>query len=94
MLSQSFSVIIDSGIIVPGYGREVVDGLNAINKRFIFQLIATLKLPYAKSYDTHMVMHTGTRTSDVSLAREFQKHLSGAAHKYGVIDQVKYKKSS
>ena len=39
-----------------------------------------------------MFMHTGTRTSDVSFAREFQKYLSNAEHKHGVIDQVRYKK--
>ena len=39
-----------------------------------------------------MIMHTGTRTYDVSLSIEFQKHLSTAAYKHGVIDQGKYKK--
>ena len=39
-----------------------------------------------------MVMYTGTLTSDVSLASEFQKHLSTAARKHGVIDQGKLKK--
>ena len=43
-------------------------------------------------YDTQMVMHTGNRTYDISLAREYQKHLSNAARKHGVIDQVKYKR--
>ena len=39
-----------------------------------------------------MVMHAGTLISDVSLAQEFQKHLSSAVQKHGVIDQVKHKK--
>ena len=43
------------------------------------------------SYDTHMVMHTGAPTSNVILAREFQKHLSTAARKHGVIDKGKCK---
>ena len=37
-------------------------------------------------------MHTGTRTSDVSLATDIQKHLSSVAQKNGVIDKMKYKK--
>ena len=82
MLSQAFSVIIDRGISAPGNGREVVDGLNAIDKMFLLQLMTTVQLPGAKSYDTQMVMHTGTHTSDVSLTSEFQKHLSTAAHKH------------
>ena len=71
---------------------EVIDSLNAIGKSFIFQLMPIVQLTGAKGYDTHMVMHTGTCASDVSLAREFKKHLSNETHKHGVIDQVKYKK--
>ena len=51
-----------------------------------------MQLPGKKVYDTQMFMHTGTCTSDVSLASEFQKHLSTAARKHGVIDQGKYTK--
>ena len=39
-------------------------------------------------------MHTGIHSPDVILAGEFQKHLSTAALKHGVIDQEKYKKRS
>ena len=48
-----------------------------------------MQLPGAEFYYTQMVIHTGTRTSDVSLASEFQKHLPTAARKHGVIDQGK-----
>ena len=37
-------------------------------------------------------MHNVTRTSNISLARELQKHLSNAELKNGFIDQGKYKK--
>ena len=39
-----------------------------------------------------MVMHIVTRTSDVGLAREIQRHISMVALKHGVIYQVKYKR--
>ena len=38
-----------------------------------------------------MVMHSATSTTDVSLAQEFPKHLSNAARKNAVTDQVKCK---
>ena len=85
-------VIIEHVISAPVYGREVVYGLNAIYKRFLFQLMPTVQLLGARIYDTQMIMNTGTCTSDVILAREFQKHLSNAARNHGVIDQGKYKK--
>ena len=53
--------------------------------------MSTVQLPGEKGYDTQMVMHTETRTDDVSLASEFKKHLSTAAHKHEVIDQGKLK---
>ena len=92
MLSQTFSVIIELGISVPVHGIEVIDGLNYIDKSFIFQLISIVQLPFEKVYDTQVVIHTATRTSDVSLAREFQKYMSHAARKHGVMYQGKYKK--
>ena len=70
MLSHEFYVIIECGIIATGHGIELLYGLNAIEKRFLFQLMPTLKLLGAKGYYTHLVMHTGTRTSDINLDRE------------------------
>ena len=32
ILSQSYNIVIESGIIAPGHGIEVVDGLNATYK--------------------------------------------------------------
>ena len=89
MLSQAVSVNIDCNISASLNGIEVLDGLNNINKRFLFQLMSNMQLPGAAFYYTQMVIHTGTRTSDVSLASEFQKHLYTVAHKHGVIDQGK-----
>ena len=88
MLSQAFSVIIDRGISATGHVRELVDGINAIGKLF-FQLISTVQLPGAKHYETKMVMHTGTCTCNVNLARKCQKYLYNAARKHGLIYQGK-----
>ena len=35
LISQTYSLIIDWGISAPGHGKEVVDGLNAVDKRYI-----------------------------------------------------------
>ena len=37
VMSQCYSVIIYHGISAPGNGKEVVDGLNSIDKRYIYQ---------------------------------------------------------
>ena len=36
VISQTYSLIIDQGISAPGNGKEVVDGLNAVDKRYIY----------------------------------------------------------
>ena len=69
MFLQTFYIIIDSGISSPGHVRELVDVLITIDKSFIFQLMSNVQLLGKKGYDTQMVMHTGIRTSGVSLAR-------------------------
>ena len=56
---------------------------------FLLQLMSTVKFLGAKWYNTRMEMYSGTPNSDVSLSQEFQKHLSNAARKHGVIYQGK-----
>ena len=75
--------------IVPGHRRDVVDFLNATDKGFIFQLMDTVQLLGSKRFDTQMAVHTATKNTDVSLAQEFQKHLSSESLKHGIIDPGK-----
>ena len=84
-----YSIIIDRGISAPGHGEEVVDGLNAVDKRYIYKFVSTLQLPGSKIFDSHVIIHTGTQKYGVSLAREFQQHLTKKLRKNCVIDQVK-----
>ena len=39
VMSQTYSIIIDWGISAPGHGKEVVDGLNAVDKRYIYRVL-------------------------------------------------------
>ena len=89
MLSQAFYVIINHGIIAPVNVRKVAYGINVTEKRFLFQLISTVKLPGKKGYDTQTPIKYGIRTFNVSLSQELKKHLSNAAQKHGVIYQGK-----
>ena len=44
--------IIYCGISAPGHGIEIVDGLNATDKRLIFHLMVTVQIPGSKSFGT------------------------------------------
>ena len=52
IMSQAFNIIIGLGISTPVHDREVVDGLNATEKRFVFQFMATVQLPDGQQFDT------------------------------------------
>ena len=72
---QCYSIIIDRVINVPGNGKEVVDGLNAVDKRYIYQLMSTAQLPVSNIFDPQMQIKTSNQKYDVILAKEFQHHL-------------------
>ena len=63
----------------PWNGKEVIYGRNAVDKRYIYQLMSTVQLPESNIFDSQMQIHTGNQTHDVSLAKEFQHHLTKKA---------------
>ena len=44
VMLQCYSVIFYRGISAPGHGKEVVDGINAIEKRYIYLLMSNVQL--------------------------------------------------
>ena len=58
VMSQCYSDIIDQGISAPGNGKDVVDGLNIIDKRYIYQLMSNVKLLVSKTSDSYIIMHS------------------------------------
>ena len=91
VMSRCYSIIIGRGISAPGHGKEVLDGLNYVDKRCIYQFMSTVQILGSNRFESQMQMHTGTQNYDVSLAKEFQHHPTKNNHKYGVIDHGKYK---
>ena len=45
VLFQRHSIIFDRGISAPGHGKDVVDGLTGIDKRSMYPLMFTVKIP-------------------------------------------------
>ena len=60
VMSQTYSIIIDSGISAPGHRKEVVDVLNAVDKRYIYQLMSKVQLSGSVRFDSYIIMQTGT----------------------------------
>ena len=66
---QCYSFIIYSGISAPGHGKEVVYGLNTIDKHYIYQLMPNVQLPVSKTIDSHILMHSCTQNNYISMAK-------------------------
>ena len=56
--------------------------------------MVTVQLPGTTGSETQTSMNTSTINNNTSLAQEFQKHLSHALRKNGVLYQVKYIKQA
>ena len=67
----------------------MVDDLNTIGKHYINQLMSNIKLPGSKTFDSQILIYSCTQNNDVSMAKEFQNHLSKDHCKNGVTDQRK-----
>ena len=61
VMSQCYSIIIDRSISAPGYGKEVVDGINYVDNRYIYQLMSDAQLPGSVRFDSQIQMHTVTK---------------------------------
>ena len=66
VLSQRQSIIIDRGISAPRHGKEVVDGINDIYKRYMYQLMSNVQVPVSKTFDSQILMHFCTPKMDVN----------------------------
>ena len=51
-MSQYYSIIIDQEISAPRHGKEVVDGINYVDKRYIYQMMSTVQLPETNIFDS------------------------------------------
>ena len=47
----------------------MVDGLNAVDKRYIYQLMSKVQLPRSVRFDSQINIHTDTEKKDLSLAK-------------------------
>ena len=71
----------------------MLDGLNSIDKHYMYQLMSNVQLPGSKIFDSQILMHSCTHKNYVSMDKQFQKHLYKEHQKHGVFDQGKYRKT-
>ena len=65
----------------------MVDGFNAVDKSYIYQLMSKVQLPGSFRFDSQIKIHTVTENNDVSLAHEFKYHMEEENHQNCAIGQ-------
>ena len=55
---QCHSIISDRGINPPRHVKEMVDGINSIGKRFIYQFMSNVQLPGSRTFDSQIITHS------------------------------------
>ena len=76
VMPQFYSVIIDRIRSTPENGKEVVDGLNDVDKYYTYQLMSNVQPPVSNRFDSYIQIHTSNQKYYVSLSKEFQHHLT------------------
>jgi len=84
VLAVSFDVVIDRAISAPGHGKDVVDGLNAMDKIYLRQKMCMIGTPEANDGEKRMAAHAMVEDAKASLAAEAKRLLSDPARKHGV----------
>ena len=51
VMSQTYSIIIDRGISAHEHGKDMVDGRNAVDKRYTYHLMSKVQLTESVSFD-------------------------------------------
>ena len=54
----------------------MVDGINAIDKRYMYELMSNVQLTGSTTFEKQNIMYSCRPKNDVSLAKQFQKYLS------------------
>eukprot|EP00978_Attheya_sp_CCMP212_P009286 scaffold21956_cov70-Attheya_sp.AAC.2 len=78
VVSVKFQIVIDRAVDTPGHGKDVVDGFNAVQKRFLTTCLRKTNMPEVHDTvndDDRMLIHSMTEKGEVSFADECMRLL-------------------
>jgi hypothetical protein len=92
LLASQKHVVVDRAIGASGHGKDIVDGLNATDKRFLKGKMCPIGSPEANDSAHRMVAHSMVEGASKSLAEEGSHLCSDEARTSGVKGSVKSEK--
>ena len=72
MLDHAYDIIIGHAFRETKHIKDVVDGLNAIDKIYLSTLMDRSQFTASRGYDNHVVVHTSAYTEGVSIEIKLQ----------------------
>ena len=91
-LAQKYDITIDRAIGAPGHGKDIVDGINATNKKYLASMMCMTGTPESNDSKKRMATESMTETASKSLAVEAQRLLSLDSRIQGVKGDKKHAK--
>ena len=75
-LSTSYQIVLDRVLDTPGHGKDVVDGFNALQKRYLATCLRMISTPEKHKIDSNrMCVEAMTEKGEVSFADECKRLL-------------------
>ena len=76
-LSKSYQIVLDRAVDTPGNGKDVVDGFNAVQKRYLATFLRMRSIPEKDKIDCNcMRVEAMTEKGEVSFAEECKRLLN------------------
>ena len=75
-LSKSYQIVLDRAVDTPGHGKDVVDGFNAVQKRYLATCLRMRSTPEKyKNENKRMIVETKTEKGEVSFSEDCNRLL-------------------
>ena len=75
-LSTSYQIVLDRAVDTPGHGKDVVDGFNAVQKRYLATCLRMCSTPEKHKIDSKcMRVEAMTEKREISFAKECKRLL-------------------
>ena len=92
LIAATYKVVYDRAIGAPGHGKDEVDGLNAVDKRFIAEKMRLVTTPEANENSKRIAPEAMVEDRSKSIAEEAARLCSDGTRIEGVKSEGKYSK--
>jgi hypothetical protein len=92
LIAVTYRIVYDRAIGAPGHGKDEVDGLNAVDKRYISEKMSLVMTPEADENSSRLAPEAMVEGVSKSIAEEAARLCSNMARTEGVKSEGKYLK--